>query len=152
MRTISFTRHRFPPDIIRHAVWLYVRFTLSYRDVEDLLAERGLDISYESVRRWLLKFGLPIAQTCAICDQRPATIGTSTKWSLLSEGDVIGYGEPLISKGPLSERLKKAFDDVEELGGREKLAERLRQTYEMALEEEARYRPNRRAAYHPQRP
>jgi len=53
MRTISFTRHRFPPDIIRHAVWLYARFTLSYRDVEDLLAERGLDISYESVRRWL---------------------------------------------------------------------------------------------------
>jgi len=62
MRTISFTRHRFPPGIIRHAVWLYARFTLSYRDVEDLLAERGLDISYETVRRWFLKFGLPIAQ------------------------------------------------------------------------------------------
>jgi putative transposase len=41
----------FPPAIIRHAVWLYVRFTLSYRDVEDLLSERGLDISYETVRR-----------------------------------------------------------------------------------------------------
>jgi hypothetical protein len=40
---ISFARHQFPPAIIRHAVWLYVRFTLSYRDVEDLLAERGLD-------------------------------------------------------------------------------------------------------------
>ncbi len=50
----------------------------------------------------------------------------------------------------LSERLKRALDDVENLGGREKLAERLRQTYEMALEEEAQYRPNRRAAYHPQ--
>ena len=62
MRTVSFTRHRFHPDIIRHAVWLYARFTLSYRDVEDLLAERGLDISYESVRRWFLKFGAPIAQ------------------------------------------------------------------------------------------
>jgi putative transposase len=45
------------PEIIRHAVWLYVRFTLSYRDVEDLLAERGLDVSYETVRRWVLKFG-----------------------------------------------------------------------------------------------
>ena len=45
--TISFARHQFPPAIIRHAVWLYVRFTLSYRDVEDLLAERGLDVSYE---------------------------------------------------------------------------------------------------------
>jgi transposase-like protein len=55
--TISFARHQFPPAIIRHAVWLYVHFTLSYRDVEDLLAERGLDVSYESVRRWVLKFG-----------------------------------------------------------------------------------------------
>ena len=43
--------------IIQHTVWLYVRFTLSYRDVEDLLAERGLDVSYETVRRWVLKFG-----------------------------------------------------------------------------------------------
>ena len=51
MDTISFKRHRFPPEIIRRAVWLLARFTLSYRDVEDLLAERGLDISYESVRR-----------------------------------------------------------------------------------------------------
>jgi hypothetical protein len=47
----------FPPEVIRHAVWLYARFTLSYRDVEDLLAERGLDVSYETVRRWVLKFG-----------------------------------------------------------------------------------------------
>ena len=62
MDTISFKRHRFPPDIIRRAVWLYARFTLSYRDVEDLLAERGLDISYESVRRWFLKLGAPIAR------------------------------------------------------------------------------------------
>jgi len=62
MDKISFKHHRFQPDIIRHAVWLYARFTLSYRDVEDLLAERGLDISYESVRRWFLKFGGPIAR------------------------------------------------------------------------------------------
>ena len=62
MQTISFTRHRFPPDIIRHAIWLYARFTLSFRDVEDLLAERGLDISCETVRRWFLKFGAPIAR------------------------------------------------------------------------------------------
>src|SRR5271157_3841764 len=55
--TISFARHQFPPSIIRHAVWLNVRFTLSYRDVEDLLAERGLGVSYETVRRWVLKFG-----------------------------------------------------------------------------------------------
>jgi putative transposase len=55
--TILFARHQFLPAVIRHAVWLYMRFTLSYRDVEDLLAERRLDVSYETVRRWVLKFG-----------------------------------------------------------------------------------------------
>ena len=63
--TISFARQQFPPAIIRHAVWLYVRFTLSYRDVEDLLAERGLDVYYETVRRWVLKFGPLFAQELA---------------------------------------------------------------------------------------
>jgi transposase-like protein len=47
MAEISYRRHRFPPVVIQHAVWLYLRFTLSYRDVEELLAERGFDISYE---------------------------------------------------------------------------------------------------------
>ena len=49
--------HRFPPDIIRYAVWLYFRFNLSHRDVEDLLAERGIVVSYESIRLWCIKFG-----------------------------------------------------------------------------------------------
>src|SRR5476649_783947 len=62
MQTISNARHRFPPDVIRHAVWLYLRFTLSYRDVEDLLAERGLEISKETIRRWVLKFGPVVAR------------------------------------------------------------------------------------------
>jgi hypothetical protein len=62
MRTISYARHRFLPDVIRHAVWLYLRFTLSYRDVEDLLAERGFEISNETIRRWVLKFGPAIAR------------------------------------------------------------------------------------------
>jgi putative transposase len=62
MQPISYARHRFPPDIIRHAVWLYLRFTLSYRDVEDLLAQRGLMVSNESIRRWVLKFGPIIAK------------------------------------------------------------------------------------------
>src|SRR5947208_7320551 len=53
----SYRRHRFPPPVIQHAIWLYLRFTLSYRDVEELLAERGLEVSYETVRRWVLKFG-----------------------------------------------------------------------------------------------
>jgi transposase-like protein len=71
MTTISFARHQFPPDIIRHAVWLYLRFTLSFRDVEDLLAERGLDVSYETVRRWVLKFGPLFAQELRRRRHRP---------------------------------------------------------------------------------
>jgi len=61
MNLISFKRHRFPPEVIQHAVWLYARFTLSYRDVEDLLAERGIEVSNETVRRWFLKFGRLVA-------------------------------------------------------------------------------------------
>jgi putative transposase len=57
MEKISFDRHRFAPVLIMHAVWLYAHFTLSYRDIEDLVAERGIDVSYETVRRWFLKFG-----------------------------------------------------------------------------------------------
>ena len=55
MAELSYRRHRFPPVVIQHAVWLYLRFTLSYRDVEDLLTERGLDISYETIRSWVLE-------------------------------------------------------------------------------------------------
>jgi DDE domain len=60
--TISYARHQFPPPVIQHTVWLYLRFTLSFRDVEDLLAERGLDISYETVRRGVTKFGPQFAR------------------------------------------------------------------------------------------
>jgi transposase-like protein len=61
MKPLSFKRHRFPPDVIRHAVWLYYRFTMSLRDVEDLLAERGVEVSYETVRCWANKFGPAVA-------------------------------------------------------------------------------------------
>src|ERR1700750_3039953 len=57
MMELSYRRHRFPPVVIQHAVWLYLRFTLSYRDVEELLVERGRDVSYEAIRQWVLKFG-----------------------------------------------------------------------------------------------
>ncbi len=72
MRQFSFKRHRFPPDIIRHSIWLYARFTLSYREVEEMLAERGLDVSYETVRRWFLKFGSTIAANLRRTRPRPS--------------------------------------------------------------------------------
>ncbi|WP_262270007.1 IS6 family transposase [Microvirga yunnanensis] len=56
-KSVSYKRHRFPPEIIAHAVWLYFRFPLSLRLVEEMLLERGILVSYETVRRWALKFG-----------------------------------------------------------------------------------------------
>ena len=77
MMELSYRRHRFPPVVIQHAVWLYLRFTLSYRDVEDLLAERGVDVSYETVRSWVLKFGPVIARRLRRRRPRP-----SDRWHL----------------------------------------------------------------------
>ncbi len=71
MQKISYARYRFPPVIIQHAVWLYFRFPLSFRDVEDLLAERGIDVSYETVRRWALKFGQAYARKLRQTRPRP---------------------------------------------------------------------------------
>ena len=71
MKKISYTRYRFPPVVIQHAVWLYFRFPLSYRDVEDLLAERGIDVSYETVRRWALKSGQAYARRLRTTRPRP---------------------------------------------------------------------------------
>jgi transposase-like protein len=61
MTRISYKRNRFPPTEIQHAVWLYFRFTLSFCDVEEMLAQRGIDVSYETIRAWTLKIGPKIA-------------------------------------------------------------------------------------------
>ncbi|MCG8512453.1 MAG: IS6 family transposase [Rhodospirillales bacterium] len=71
MKTTLYRRHRFPPSIIRYTVWLYFRFTLSFRDIEDLLAERGIDVSYETIRRWCVKFGLAYARQLRSCRPKP---------------------------------------------------------------------------------
>ena len=57
LRPVSYKRHRFPPEIIAHSVWLYFRFPLSLRLVEEMLLERGIVVSYETIRRWAIKFG-----------------------------------------------------------------------------------------------
>jgi putative transposase len=72
MFPIAYRRDPFPPPVIQHAVWLYLRFTLSYRDVEGLLAQRGLDLSYESVRCWVRKFGPMIARRLRQSRPRPS--------------------------------------------------------------------------------
>ncbi|TBB57049.1 IS6 family transposase, partial [Rhizobium ruizarguesonis] len=73
-RDISFKRHRFPPRIVSHAVWLYLRFNLSLREVEEMLLERGIDVSYKTVRRWIAKFGPQIARNLRRRQARPGDI------------------------------------------------------------------------------
>ena len=61
-RRSRYIRHRFPPEVISHAVWLYYRFSLSFREVEEMLVERGLDVTYETIRQWTIKFGTQYAR------------------------------------------------------------------------------------------
>ena len=73
--TISYKRHRFPSQIIAHAIWLYVRFNLILREVEELLVEGGIDVSYESIRRWTVKFGPQIVRYIRRRQARPRDVG-----------------------------------------------------------------------------
>ena len=77
MNKVSYSGYRFPPEIIQQTIWLYLRFTLSLRDVEDLLAERGVAVSYETVRRWVNHFGPMIA-----ADLRKRRLRPHTSWHL----------------------------------------------------------------------
>ena len=71
---ISYKGHRFPPPIIAHVVWLYARFNLSLREVEELMLERGVDVSYETIRRWTVKFGPLIAHVLRRRQPRPGDV------------------------------------------------------------------------------
>ncbi len=77
MKLISYKRHRYPPEVIRHAVWLYFRFTLSLRDVEELMAQRGVEVSYETIRCWTLKFGRQFAHNLRRTRSKP-----TARWHL----------------------------------------------------------------------
>lgn len=74
MKPISYKRHRFPPDVIQFAVWAYFRFTMSLRDVEDLLAYRGIEVSYETIRCWCRKFGPQIARRLRRTRPKPSGV------------------------------------------------------------------------------
>lgn len=73
-QNISCKRHRFPPQIIAHVVWLYARFHLSLREIEELMLERGVDVSYETIRRWIAKFDPLIAHTLRRRQPRPGDV------------------------------------------------------------------------------
>jgi putative transposase len=94
-----YRRHRFPAEIISHTAWLYFRFNLSHRDVEELLAERGIQVSYEAIRLWFRKFGPAYAEQL-----RRRTSGLADKWHVDEMRLKIGVrgtgcGEPWIRMG-----------------------------------------------------
>ena len=98
MSKISYAGYRFPPVISQQAVWLYARFTLSFRDVEDLLAERGIMVSYETVRRWVRDFHRRSQLT--FDDAGPSLIRLGISMRCLS-GSMAGwsiYGAPSMPK------------------------------------------------------
>ena len=74
MKTSIYSRHRFHPDIIRRALWIYFRFNLSFRDVEELMVERGIDVSYETIRRWVDKFGSTYAKRLRSRSETPSPV------------------------------------------------------------------------------
>ena len=78
IRRSRYLRYRFPPEIISHAVWLYHRYCLSFRDVEDLLAERGIIVSYETIRQWCGKFGPDYARRWCADAGRPTRFKPSS--------------------------------------------------------------------------
>src|ERR1700674_515471 len=81
-------RHRFPAEIISHCVWLYFRFPLSFRDVEEMLAMRGVALTYETVRDWCLKFGQTYANGLPDYDMKVTPDGKEIYVTLPSEGTV----------------------------------------------------------------
>jgi hypothetical protein len=96
MQTISYDGYRFRPELIRQAIWLYLRFTLSLRDIEDLLAERGLIVSYETVRRPVNHFGPRIAAELRGRRPKPSAISIAVRRALpacpvagVNEGDSV---------------------------------------------------------------
>jgi len=99
MTPISNKRHRFPGDIIQHAIWLCARFTLSIRDIEELLAEHGFDVSNETLRRLFLQFGRLIAANLRRARPRP-----SVHWHLdeMVAGNVTGFGVPSTTRARFS--------------------------------------------------
>ena len=77
----TYKRHRFHPSIISYAVWIYYRFNLSFRDIEDLLAEKGISVSYEAIRLWCIKFGPAYARKLNTIQPSTRITGQSNRMS-----------------------------------------------------------------------
>ena len=111
MKRISYAGYRFPPEIIHQAVWLYLRFTLSWRDVEDLLAERGIGLSYESIRRWVNHFGPLIAADLRRRRTRPHTTWHLDEVYLKVDGRLVYLWRAVDAEGEVLDVLVQARRD-----------------------------------------
>jgi transposase-like protein len=107
-----YKNHRFPGEIISHGVWLYYRFPLSYRDVQELLFERGIDVTHEAIRQWCLKFGQDYANQLK---RRRAQPGD--KWHL----DEV-FLRHLLSAPEYRKEMRQRFESWAEITGTERAA------------------------------
>jgi putative transposase len=108
MKKISYKGHRFPLEIIQQAIWLYVRFTLSFRDVEDLLAERGIMVSYETIRRWVNHFGPMIAANLRKRRPKPYTTWHLHEVYLKIDGRMVYLWRAIDAEGEVLDLLVQA--------------------------------------------
>ena len=106
MNEISYSGY-FPPEIIQQAIWLYVRFTLSLRDVEDLLAERGILVSYEAMRRWVNHFGPKIAVDLRKRRPKPHTVWHFDEMYLKIDGRMVYLWRAVDAEGEVLDVLSR---------------------------------------------
>ena len=111
MNKISYSGYRFPPEIIQRSIWLYLRFTLSLRDVEDLLAERGITVSYETVRRWVNHFWPMIASGLRKRRPRPHSTWHLDEVYLKIDGRMVYLWRAVDAEGEILDVLVQAKRD-----------------------------------------
>ena len=111
MKKISYSGYRFPPEVIHQAIWLYLWFTLSLRDVEDLLSERGIAVSYETIRRWVNHFGPLIAADLHQRRPKPHTTWHLDEVYLKIDGRMIYLWRAVDAEGEVLDVLVQAKRD-----------------------------------------
>jgi len=111
MKRISYAGYRFPPEVIQQAIWLYLRFTLSFRDVEDLLAERGILVSYETIRRWVNHFGPLVAAELRKRRPKPHSIWHLDEVYLKIDGQMVYLWRAVDAEGEVLDVLVQSKRD-----------------------------------------
>ena len=111
MKRIRYAGYRFPPEVIQQAIWLYLRFTLSFRDVEDLLAERGILVSYETIRRWVNHFGPLVAAELRKRRPKPHSIWHLDEVYLKIDGQMVYLWRAVDAEGEVLDVLVQSKRD-----------------------------------------